>query len=364
MRRREFVAAGGAALGAALAGCSSISSPDGGDEVTHTVSMAPMGEVGLTGVPETVTTYMPGYADMMVALGHSDAVASVGLPSRYHTDVYDDLDGVSIDKGSLTKLVDSGVDKEVFLEIDGDLHLVDPNWLSNNFSGMSEADVADIEERVAPFLGNTIFRRTDDWHDYRYYSLYEAFETVAQVFREEERYGEFKSFHDDAVASMQADLPGPDARPSAALTWQGSDEPTGFYPYRLSGNGTNKKQFHDLGLSDAFANTGISGLSTSERGTIGYEALLDVDPDVLLVRGHEGKTRAEFVDGPLAFMKDHDVASQLTAVQNDDVYRGGPIYVGPIQHLFLLERFATLLFPDAFEAPLFDRDELAGIVTD
>jgi len=25
--------------------------------------------------------------------------------------------------------------------------------------------------QVAPFLGNTVFRRTDPWHDYRYYML-------------------------------------------------------------------------------------------------------------------------------------------------------------------------------------------------
>lgn len=48
---------------------------------------------------------------------------------------------------------------------------------------------------------------------------------------------------------------------------------------------------------------------------------------------------------------------------NDAVYRGGPIYQGPIQNLFLTERFATLLFPEAYsEGELFDRQRVADIV--
>ena len=90
--------------------------------------------------------------------------------------------------------------------------------------------------------------------------------------------------------------------------------------------------------------------------------MLDIDPDSILVRGHETKTRAEFEDTVLAFMRSDDVASRLTAVQEGRVYRGGPIYEGPIQNFFLPERFAKLYFPDRYSGELFDRDELAGIV--
>lgn len=61
-------------------------------------------------------------------------------------------------------------------------------------------------------------------------------------------------------------------------------------------------------------------------------------------------------------MTDHNVASDLTAVKNDRVFRGGPIYQGPIQHLFNLERAAKQLFPDTFEGELFDRNRIADIV--
>jgi iron complex transport system substrate-binding protein len=346
-------------------------SGEGGDKSTETpsetpydVTMAPAGTVTFESVPETWESYFPGYADMGVALGQADGLSAVGFKSRYHIGYYDELDGVSVDKESITQLYDGGIDKELYYELDNDVHLTDPQWLTQNqFFGLSESDVETVGEEVGPFIGNTIFRRTDSWHDYRYYTMYEAFEKVAEIFQETERFRAFKSLHDEVIASVQADLPSADQRPNGLLCFAGSDEPETFSPYRLTDQGTNKKHFHDLGIGDALTGTGIDGLSTNDRGEIDYETMLNVDPEVLFVRGHEGKTREEFESTVLAFMEDHSVASALTAVQNGDVYRGGPIYQGPIQNLFLTERFATLLFPDTFSGQLFDRDELAGIIT-
>jgi iron complex transport system substrate-binding protein len=45
------------------------------------------------------------------------------------------------------------------------------------------------------------------------------------------------------------------------------------------------------------------------------------------------------------------------------VLRGGPIYSGPLHHLFLLERCATEQVPDTYSGALFDRDEMASVVT-
>jgi iron complex transport system substrate-binding protein len=338
----------------------STATPDG----SYTVEMAPVGEVRFERPPERVTHYFPDYADMAVALGHGDSVLSMGLPSRFHTSHYDELDGVSVDAGSITKLNgDNGIDKEVFYELDGDLHLIDPRWLVNNsFFGIEESDVAELAENVAPFVGNTIFRRTDEWHTYRYYTLYEAFEKVAQIHREQERFDRLERLHDEFVADIQADLPPADDRPNALLTFASGDEPEAFYPYRVSDRGTNKKHFHDLGIADALAGTGVEGLSTTDRGQIDYETMLEVDPDSILVRGHEDKSRREFEETVLAFMKSHGTASELTAVRNDMVFRGGPIYVGPLHHLFLTERYATLYYPEVYSGELFDRGRLAGIV--
>jgi iron complex transport system substrate-binding protein len=337
-------------------------------DTSYAVEMAPVGEVEFERPPERVTHYFPDYGDMAVALGYGDSILSMGLPSRFHTDHYDELDGVGVDvdTDSLTKLNgDNGIDKEVFYELDGDVHLIDPQWLINN--GFFELDAADVEEltgNVAPFVGNTIFRRTDGWHDYRYYDLYEAFEKVAQVYQEQERFTQLKQLHDAFIADVQADLPPADDRPNALLTFASGDEPEAFYPYRVSDQGTNKKHFHDLGITDALAGTGIEGLSTTDRGQIDYETMLTVDPDSILVRGHEDKSRQAFEDTVLAFMKDHGTASALTAVQTDRVFRGGPIYAGPLHNLFLTERYARLYFPDVYSGELFDRGELAGIITE
>jgi iron complex transport system substrate-binding protein len=366
--RRDVLGAGAAGAVGLLAGCVSGSSPGADDDngAGRTVSMEPVGEITLDGVPENVANYFPGYADMAVALGHGDAINSAGVIDRYHIDHYEELDGVDIDKESLTELVtDSGIDKEVFYELDSDLHLIDPQWLINNgFFGFEQADVDELSENVAPFFGNTIFRRTDSWHDYRYYTMYEAFRKVADVFDEVDRYEAFAEFHDGFIADVQSNLPSADQRPNGLLCFAAGNEPEAFSPYRLTDKGTNKKQFRDLGITDALAGTGIEGLSTNDRGQIDYETMLEVDPDSILIRGHETKTREEFENTVLAFMENHDVASDLTAVQEGQVFRGGPIYAGPIHNLFLTERYAKLYFPESYSGELFDREELASIITE
>ncbi|SEL33666.1 ABC transporter substrate-binding protein [Haloferax larsenii] len=384
LNRRHFLGIGASTLTAGLAGCSASSSEETAtttssttestqtetatstpEDTSYSVSMEPVGEVTLDEPPETVAHYFPDYGDMAVALGHGDTVTSMGLPSRFHVNHYDELDGISFDTDSLTKLVgDSGISKEVFYNLDSDLHMIDPQWLINNKGFKLEpADIEEITKNVGPFFGNTIFRRTDTWHNYRYYSLYEAFRKVAEVHQEEEKYEQIKAFHDEYITDIQTKLPGPDSRPNALLCWQGSNEPESFYPARLSGKGANKKATDDIGLTDALSDTGIQGLSESNRGTIDYETLLQVDPDSILLRGHEDKTREEFRNTVLEFMKNHEVASELSAVKNERVFRGGPIYAGPLHHFFLVERYATGYFPDTFSGELFDRDELASIIT-
>ena len=377
MDRRRFLQTGGAtALAGLFAGCAS---PDTGGSATTeapaddpsttadttttaddsiSVSMVPVGEVTLDEVPERIAVYCSGYADMLVALGHGDAIASVGQRSRYHTTGYEEL-GVEVDKSEIVDLIEQGVSRETFLAIDADVHLIDPNWLINNFDGMSAEDVDQIESRVGPFFGNTIFRRTDAWHDYDYYTMYEAFEKVAQLVDATDQYEAFSAFHDEVLDSLSSI---PETGPRGALVWGGSDQPTSFSPYRLDGEGANKKAFHDLNVQDAFADSDVEALSTETRSKVDYETLLEVDPEVLFVRGHEAKTGEEFRETVLAFMQDHETAGRITAVENGDVYRGGPIYLGPIQHLSLLERFATVLYPDAVSDPLFDRSALAAVL--
>ncbi|ELZ82295.1 hypothetical protein C455_03769 [Haloferax larsenii JCM 13917] len=390
LTRRNCIRYGALAGTGLLAGCTSDSSGDSSTETTtaaetesetdtastttaepdtsYSVSMAPVGEVTFDSVPESWIAYDGGYADMGVALGLGDKMTGIGGAGRYYTYVYDELPGVSVDRSLVeeNQLSDSDMSKEIFYELDNDVHLMDPEMLINWF-GWKQKDVDEITKGVAPFFGNLIFRREDEWHDYRYYTLYEAFEKVAQLFQEEERYEAFESLHDEFIADIQAKLPSADERPNVLLVYAGSDEPEKFSPYRLNDKGTSKKQWRDLGVSDALSGTGIEGLSTTDRGKIDYEAMLEVDPDVILLRAHERKSAEEFRDTVLEFMKSHPVASELTAVKNERVYRGGYLFQGPIQNLFLTERGAQQLYPDVFgevtsDETLFDRQRVADIV--
>ncbi|WP_200530361.1 ABC transporter substrate-binding protein [Halorubrum sp. LN27] len=355
----------GGAEAASTTATESDSESEGSDEFPYTAAMEPVGEVTFEAVPERWVAYDGGFADMAVALGKADGLAGVGNASRYYTYVYDELPGVDVDRSQIEAYPEVRT-KEEFYEIDADIHLYDPQMLVNWFD-WGEDDVAELRDNVAPFFGNLIFRRSDGWHDYRYYTLYEAFERVAAAFDERERYEAFAELHESFIADVQARLPSADDRPSVFLTFEGTDEPETFSPYRLVDKGTSKKQWLDLGVNDALAGTDVENLSTTNRGELDYENLLEVDPDVILVRGHERKSAAEFRDTVLAYMESHPVGSELTAVQNGRVYRGGYLYQGPIHNLFLTERAAKQIYPEEFgpvtgDERLFDRQRVADII--
>ncbi|SER43126.1 ABC transporter substrate-binding protein [Natrinema salaciae] len=368
--RRETLKYGGTlAAGTALAGCSELVGQREETETTeagsYSVSMEPVGTVTFGEVPEQWAAYDGGYADMAVALGQADGLTGVGGADRYYTYVYDELPAVTVDRDVIERYPEVRT-KEEFYELESDVHLYDPQMLINWFD-WDEADVEEIASTVAPFVGNLIFRRSDGWHDYRYYTLYEAFEKVAEVFQQRERYEAFSELHTEFIASVQERLPPSDDRPEVFLTYEGTDEPETFSPYRLDDAGTSKKQWRDLGINDALTGTDIDNLSTTNRGELDYENLLEIDPEVILVRGHERKSAAEFRDIVLDYMRSHPVGSELTAVRNGRVYRGGYLNQGPIHNLFLTERAAKQMFPDEFgdvtgDERLFDRQAVADII--
>jgi len=295
---------------------------------------------------------------MGIALGRG-APLGVWLPSRYHTQYYDDIPGVSVDESGIRKLWgDGGVGREQFYDLDADVHVADPNFLMNR-GQWERSDVDEIAENVGPFFGNSGFSRGYTWHeDYRYYSLYEAFEKLSEVFRQRERYEAFEAIHDDFQAALAPVVPGRSERPAAAVVWGSGEEPEQFYPYTIDG-GTSFKHLRDLRVRDALANSDVKNFHTS-RGAIDYETLLEVDPEVLLIRGQEAKTAEEFRNTVVSYMETHDVASELTAVENGDVYRAGPLYQGPISNLVVTERLAGDLY--GAEERLFDPQRVADVV--
>ena len=384
--RREYLKFGGAVIGGGLlTGCTgdtgSGATPESTPEPTpqttpdpapteestgtstpeaesYTVSIEPVGEVEFERVPETWVANNGSWADMGIALGLQPP-KGVWLPSRYHTHYYDEISGVSVDKGSIAQLWgDSGVGKEQFYQLDADVHIFDPNFLMNRGS-WKQSDIDEIRNQIAPIFGSSIFSRSYPWHeDYRYYTLYEAFEKLSQVFQRTNRYEAFEGIHDEFQANLAPIVPARSERPSVAVVWGSGDQPEEFYPYVID-EGTSFKHLNDLKVKDALANTDVKDFFSS-RGAIDFETLLEVDPEVLLIRGQEAKTGAEFRDTVVSFMEEHTVASELTAVSNGDVYRAGPLYQGPIANLVVTERLTRVLYGS--DAALFDRQRVSDVV--
>ena len=383
MQRRELLGIGAGGLTTARAGCASgfgdsgdsgNGSTSGGatNETTnesettsesssgsYTVSMKPVGEVSFESVPETWVANNGSWADMGVALG-AEPPKGVWLTDRYHTQYYDEIPGFSVDKSDMVSLSQNGsVSKETLYELDADVHVMDPNFLMNRFKGWEQQDIDEIAEQVGPFFGNSIFSQGYPWHeDYPYYTLYEAFEKMAQLYQQTERYEAFSSLHDEFQSKVSNVVPSSKSeRPTVAIMWAAGNQPEQFSPYLIS-EGTSFKQWRDLKVRDAFAETDVRDFH-ADRGKIDYETLLEIDPDVLLCRGHENQTAKEFQNTVVSFMKNHKTASALTAVENGDVYRGGPLYQGPITNFVVTQRAAEQVY--GVEEKLYDPQRVADI---
>jgi len=341
-------------------GATPTSTPAGTDAATETpysVSMAPVGEVTFESVPETWVANNGSWADMGIALG-LEPPEGVWLTGRYHTQYYDDIPGLAVDTSEMVSLYQDGLNKELFLDIDADVHVMDPNFVTNRF-GWDDSDVAEIESEVAPLFGNCIYAQHYPWHDdYRYYTLMEGFEKLAQVFGRTDRYEAFEALHDEFQSNLAPVVPGAADRPSVGVLWGAGDQPEQFYPYVI-GEGTGFKHLTDLGVRDALADSDIKDFHAS-RAAIDIETLLEVDPEVLLLRGYEAMSADEFQDTVVSFLDSHNIASALSAVQNGEVYRAGGLYQGPITNLVLTERTARQLY--GADEELFDRERVVEIV--
>ncbi|MDS0261203.1 ABC transporter substrate-binding protein [Haloarcula sp. S1CR25-12] len=365
--RRDCLKHGAGLLASGLvAGCSDLA---GQTERTATpgtdpysVTIPPAGEVRFESVPETWVAENASWADMGVALGVGKPSAVV-LTGEYRTWHYEDIPGLSAGKDDVTSLWQDGITKERFYDIDAGVHFIDPNYMTNLIPNWKQADVDSVTETVAPMCGNTSFS-TYSWHEgYPYFSLYEATEKVANVFKRTDRFEALRTFHDETIGGIRERLPPKSERPEIALLSPGSTEPKKFYPYRI-GERTAYKHWRDLGVGDALAGSDIESF-TSDRGSIDYEPLLDIDPEMLFFYTDEHRTRDEFRETYLSFLREDATASQLTAVQNGDVYPAGGMYQGPISNLSKTERAARQLFGEEFgeNERLYDRQRLGDIVS-
>ena len=314
--------------------------------------------------------YFSTYGDMGIALGQIDGLQGLIYTENWPLAFFDHLPGVDVSFDGVTQFMgDGGIDKESFYEVDADVHLMDPNFISLLDDTWTDADYEEVATNVGPIVGNVIRRRGEDWHDYQYYSLYEAFETIADVFQERERYEALKSVHDGLIADIRSRLPEAEARPTVGLLSVNSDFENGaFYAYPVN-DGNGHKQYRDVEMRGAFDDVIEGGYAEWD-----YEQILEVDPDALLFQYGFSHVSTEEFERRMDAMREDPVGQQLTAVRNDRLYRGGTSYQGPLINLFQTEAAAKQFYPDAFgewegietladpEARLFDHQRVADII--
>lgn len=377
--RREYVKYGGAVLGTGLlAGCTGgggggafADGSDDGEGVT--VSMSPVGEVTFESPPETVFTRLTHHADMAFALGRGEGTTALHAPEYYDAlwnQFVERLPGVSLDWSGLYSSWES--DKETLYELDSDVHLADPAWVTQ-LGGWNREDVEEIAENVGPWFGNSLSDRhqepPDEWAEgYEYYGLWEQFELVAKAFDETARFEEFAAVYEELLATIDSGLPPEGERPTAAMIGSGDMET--IYAYTLSNPGFLTAHTRPLGPRDAFEGAVESG------ATVGYETLLEADPEVILFLG--GMEPETSMPETRAALNSDPVAAEITAVQEGRVHPQGARYQGPILNLFQLEMTAKQLYPQEFgewptyeEGPypefpaderLFDRERVARAI--
>ncbi|MFD1643788.1 ABC transporter substrate-binding protein [Halohasta litorea] len=381
--RRDYVKYGGAVVGGSLlVGCTGETSQEStteadtstGGDTSYEACIEPVGCQTFETVPETWMAITGPWADMAIALGQRDGFLPAGFypPAYFYEQV-----GVSFPTDVPNPLVGGGWDKELFYELDPDVVLSDPNYFHGTGfdSSWDERDTQEIADTVAPFFGNNIVRRRE-FHDYELYSLYEAFERLADVFDEHERYEAFVDVHDELHAEIDSRLPNGSDRPEVGLINFGSDiEGGAFAAMTTDSEGTEMKQYRDLEIQSVFNEEETNGM-------LDYESMAEIDPDIIIVHGgvrlvddDGGFSAQAFDDQFVATLEAHPIGSQLTAVENDAVYPGSYFQQGPIASLFQTELTARLLYPDEFgafdpeafpeipeENQLFDRQRVADII--
>jgi len=385
--RREYVRYGGALLGSSfLAGC--LGGSDGDTDSTdtaspaetatttggsYTVSMAPMGDVEFADVPESIFTRLTHLAGMAFALGRGDDVNAMHAPDYYDAlwnQFTPRLDGVSLDWTGLYSSWNPSM--ETLYELDSDVHLADPASVFA-LSGWNMDDVEEVQESIGPWFGNqfsdTHAQPPSEWADrYEYYSLWEMFERVAQVFQAEDRYEALAAVHSDLLDTVESNLPPTEERPAAVMV--GASDLKSIYAYRLDDPGFLTAHTRPLEPKSAF------GPGVESTTTVDMEALAEADPDVIFALG--GMHPSTDIEAIRAGFRESEVGQKLGAVENDRIYAQGARYQGPILNLFQIEMTAKQLYPDVFgewptytEGPypeipedeqLFDRQQVAAVI--
>jgi ABC-type Fe3+-hydroxamate transport system substrate-binding protein len=357
--------------------------------------MEPVGTVTPDKPPETVLGERGFAADVITALGHGKTIKAMKRPSFWYNGFYDELPGVQArNRFDIPKYqTDSHeVKREYLFGLNADLFAVDPNILITSY-GLSDSDVKNLNERVAPFFGNdSRDERGKKWPNYPtgdsypYYTIPEFVEMYGNLFGEQERAGALVEFYERTLDDILSRVPD-ETRTIALLSSIANPNNFGYWGVNAPIPDHDKptysqKQYRDLGVEDAFEGEYGGPQSESEDLQIDSEKLAAVDPDIIFFS--DAIRFLDVDDSELQYgnlyektksaLKSDPVTKGITAVQEGNLYVGGTADQGPIINLFQTEMLAKQLYPETFgewhgvgetpaEEELVDRDRLAEIIT-
>lgn len=371
LSRRNYLVSGSALFGSSLlAGCTGSDGEGTGTDTTpteaatqsteqesetatstpessYTAAISPVGTVTLEAPPKNVFTHFPWFPDMATALGQGETVNYLWWDGTAATLDYftAGMDGVEL--AWADKAGTYGFTKEQLYELDSDLHLVDPAWVTTQ-DNWNRNDIEEIADNIGPWFGNyySSYHASppEEWADgYEYNTLWELFDRVASLYGERSRYEALAAVHDDLMGSIEGGLPPESDRPTVAYLSISTDL-SSIYVLRLNASGYWNTHTRPLEAVDAFGGEQWEGPFKQ----VDMEALLEADPDAILALW----TVTESVDFEQMGqnLRDDPIGSELTAVQNDRVYAQGTRWQGPLMNLFQTEMTAKQLYPEQFGA--------------
>jgi len=376
--RRETLKYGGAAAATiGLAGCSNLAGESGTPtgQGSYEVCLPEPGCAEFDEPPESWMTYRTAGTDMMMALGQTEGFRAVWQRDQFPWEMYDEFPGVEAPAVDSIESVpyneDYTVDKEWFYEMDCDVHVIGPQYLTG--WALSAEDIDELRTNVAPFFFQ--YSRGPEFANeqgFEFLGLYPIFEKMAEVFQSRDRYEQFEQLNTEFVEGIQSQLPAQESKPSVGVISIG-DEAT-MNAYKADNPGWGKRQYRTLQIENAFAEQIPEDTRFIETD---FETLAEADPDIIfeLSGFWNANSQEEFEETVVQQLENDPVASEVTAVQEGEVYVSGNNSQGPLLSMLQTEVLAKQLHPELFggprsvydigtvpEEPLFDRQRVADII--
>lgn len=250
-------------------------------------------EITYEAQPESVVANNQGTAELLLQLGLTDEITGVAA-------LYGEPDeSVSEEFTEIPVLAEGYVGKELVVGADPDIVVgrgqlfASAEWGTGTVEELNEVDIQTyIQATSTP--GAT------------FEDLYTDIDNLGKLFTVEENAQAFSEEVETRMDDIVSAIP--------------EDSDTMDYAYIFGAEGTNLDVYSgaaDTYLNDALSYMGLNNTFADTTGEISVEALLEADPEVLLLVNYTGGRAPE---DSLADIKANEALSSLTAIQEDRIF--------------------------------------------